>query len=76
MTDVPGVMKNKDDPSTLFRELDIQDCRGMIKDGIIVGGMIPKVRPRQRKRECCLEHGAENTYESHFAWLPWMFNLL
>lgn len=51
-------MKNKDDPSTLFRELDIQDCRGMIKDGIIAGGMIPKV-------ECCIRALAQGVNATH-----------
>lgn len=37
-----GVMRNKDDPSTLFKELSIGDCREMIRDGVIAGGMIPK----------------------------------
>lgn len=47
MTDVPGVMRNKDDISTLFRSLTIREARELIKDGVIAGGMIPKV-------QCCV----------------------
>ena len=43
MTDVPGVMRDKDDVSTKFTELDIRDTRQLVLDGVIAGGMIPKV---------------------------------
>ena len=40
LTDVPGVLdKNK----TLIPELTIEDCRRLIADGTITGGMIPKI---------------------------------
>jgi acetylglutamate kinase len=52
LTDVPGVLdKNKN----LIKELRIDDIRGLIADGTITGGMIPKV-------ETCiyaLEQGVE-----------------
>ena len=52
LTDVPGVLdKNKG----LIKELRIDDIRGLIADGTITGGMIPKV-------ETCiyaLERGVE-----------------
>jgi acetylglutamate kinase len=52
LTDVPGVLdKNKD----LIKELKVDDIRGLIADGTITGGMIPKV-------ETCiyaLEQGVE-----------------
>ena len=44
MTDVPGVMRDKDDVSTKFAELDIKDTRQLVAEGVIAGGMIPKVR--------------------------------
>ena len=43
MTDVPGVLHNKDDPSSLYSSLDIRKARTLIEEGIIAGGMIPKV---------------------------------
>lgn len=44
MTDVPGVLRDKDDASTKFAALDIRSCKELIDEGIIAGGMIPKVR--------------------------------
>ena len=43
MTDVPGVMRDKDDIATKFIELDIKDTRALVAEGVIAGGMIPKV---------------------------------
>ncbi len=48
MTDINGVLRDKDDPSTLIRELSIEEARGLYDEGIISGGMIPKV-------DCCIE---------------------
>lgn len=42
MTDVPGVLRDKDDVSTKFTQLDIRQVRELVADGIIAGGMIPK----------------------------------
>lgn len=44
MTDVPGVLRDKNDPSTKIHELNIRQCRTLIQEGVIAGGMIPKVR--------------------------------
>lgn len=48
LTDVEGVLKDKDDPSSLISFLSDQEARDYIKEGVIAGGMIPKV-------ECCME---------------------
>ena len=42
MTDVPGVLRDKDDIGTKFTALDIRQVRELVADGIIAGGMIPK----------------------------------
>ncbi|GAB4814942.1 hypothetical protein N2152v2_001988 [Parachlorella kessleri] len=42
MTDVAGVLRNKDDPSTILTRLDIRQCKELVDEGIIAGGMIPK----------------------------------
>lgn len=44
MTDVPGVLMDKNDISTKIQSLDIRRGRQLIEQGIIAGGMIPKVR--------------------------------
>ncbi|MEI7998876.1 MAG: acetylglutamate kinase [Candidatus Omnitrophota bacterium] len=43
LTDVPGVMRDLKDMSTLFSTLTLKEVDDLIKSGIIVGGMIPKV---------------------------------
>lgn len=48
MTDIAGILKDKDDPSTLIPEISINEAEGLYKKGIISGGMMPKV-------ECCIE---------------------
>ena len=48
MTDINGVLRDRDDPSTLIRELTVAEAKGLYEEGIISGGMIPKV-------DCCIE---------------------
>ena len=48
MTDVPGVLRDKDDLSTLISEMSVEEAKQLRERGIIAGGMIPKV-------ECCVE---------------------
>ena len=47
LTDVAGILKDRDDPSNLIKEIDIKGVRKMMEDGKIGGGMIPKV-------SCCV----------------------
>jgi len=48
MTDVPGIMRDKDDISTIISKIDLEDAEQLKAEGIISGGMIPKV-------ECCTD---------------------
>ena len=48
LTDVEGVLKDKDDPQSLISFLSDIEAKKHIESGIIAGGMIPKV-------ECCME---------------------
>lgn len=43
MTGVPGVLRDKDDPTTRIPRLTADEARQAIASGVIVGGMIPKV---------------------------------
>lgn len=43
LTDVAGILQDKNDPGSLVKELDIKGVNKMIEDGTIAGGMIPKV---------------------------------
>jgi acetylglutamate kinase len=48
LSDVPGVLRDKSDPGSLLHTLSAADARQLIHQGIVGGGMIPKV-------EACLE---------------------
>ena len=48
MTDTQGVLRDKDDPSTLISKIYVSDTLRLENEGIICGGMIPKVN-------CCKE---------------------
>lgn len=48
MTDIAGILKDKDDPTTLIPELTISEARALYDEGVISGGMIPKV-------DCCID---------------------
>ena len=56
LTDVEGILKDKDDPSSILRTLSQSQALSYIADGTIKGGMIPKV-------QCCLD-GLEKGVES------------
>ena len=56
MTDIAGILRDKDDPSTLIPHITVTEAKKLYDEGIISGGMIPKV-------DCCieaLEHGVNN----------------
>ena len=58
LTDVDGIRAKADDPATLIPVIGAQEIRGMIADGSIAGGMIPKVQG------CIdsLRHGVRRTH--------------
>ena len=43
VTDVPGVLKDVSDPSSVYPRLTVNEVHSLIEDGTISGGMIPKV---------------------------------
>lgn len=48
LTDIRGLLRDKDDENTLIPELQISDVPALVQEGIISGGMIPKI-------ECCVD---------------------
>lgn len=48
MTDIAGVMLDKNDPTTLIKNMTIEDAKKLREQNIISGGMIPKV-------QCCVD---------------------
>lgn len=56
MTDIAGILMDKDDPETLIPRVTVEEAEKLYDKGVISGGMIPKV-------DCCLEaleHGVKN----------------
>ena len=56
MTDIDGILRDRNDPHTLIRELSVEEAKRLHEDGVISGGMIPKV-------DCCvsaIEKGVKN----------------
>ena len=48
MTDIDGILRDRNDPSSLISEMTVEEVAKLTESGVISGGMIPKV-------ECCLE---------------------
>ncbi|MBP5209019.1 MAG: acetylglutamate kinase [Clostridia bacterium] len=48
MTDIAGILRDKNDPSSLIPEISASDAGMLREEGVIDGGMIPKV-------DCCIE---------------------
>ena len=48
LTDISGILRDKDDPSTLISKIYTNEAPALIEEGVISGGMIPKV-------ECCID---------------------
>ena len=46
MTDIAGILRDKDDPDTLISSIRIGDLPELVSSGVIQGGMVPKA-------ECC-----------------------
>lgn len=47
MTDISGILTDKNNPSSLISKLTLKEAKGLIESGVINGGMIPKT-------ECCI----------------------
>ncbi|BCV22875.1 acetylglutamate kinase [Moorella sp. Hama-1] len=58
LTDVEGILADRDDPASLISSLEVGRVPELIQQGVIAGGMIPKVN-------CCiraLEGGVKKTH--------------
>ncbi len=58
LSDIEGVYRDKDDPSTLISELRVDEAENLISDGTVGGGMIPKLK------NCidAIEHGVNRVH--------------
>ena len=48
MTDIPGILRDKDDPASLIPHVTFAEAEKLKEEGVISGGMIPKV-------DCCMD---------------------
>jgi acetylglutamate kinase len=48
LTDVPGLLKDPDDSTSLISVLKVSEIDQLVKSGVIAGGMLPKI-------DCCVE---------------------
>ncbi|HEY5561452.1 MAG TPA: acetylglutamate kinase [Clostridiaceae bacterium] len=58
LTDVPGLMMDPKDPTSLISEIKLQDVQRLIDENIISGGMIPKM-------ECCVDAVKNGVVRTH-----------
>ena len=58
LTDTPGILRDRDDPSSLIRQVSLAGARALIDDGIVAGGMTPKT-------ECCIRAIAQGVAAAH-----------
>lgn len=43
MTDISGILRDKDDPSSIIKKINASEAPQLMREGVISGGMIPKV---------------------------------
>ncbi|MBQ8203338.1 MAG: acetylglutamate kinase [Clostridia bacterium] len=48
MTDIDGILRDKNDPTTLIPHVTVSEAKKLYDEGVVSGGMIPKV-------DCCIE---------------------
>ncbi|MCT0211496.1 MAG: acetylglutamate kinase [Cyanobium sp.] len=58
LTDTPGILTDRDDPSSLLRHLTLAQARELIASGVVAGGMTPKT-------ECCIRALAQGVGAAH-----------
>jgi acetylglutamate kinase len=58
LTDTPGILGNRSEPSSLLRHLDARDCHALMARRVIDEGMIPKV-------EACLDSLRAGVRKTH-----------
>ena len=58
LTDIRGLLRDRNDESTLISQVRLAEVPGLVKDGVISGGMIPKV-------DCCVEAVRNGVHRTH-----------
>jgi len=58
LTDTPGILRDREDPASLIRQISLAEARSLIADGVVAGGMTPKT-------ECCIRALAQGVQAAH-----------
>ena len=58
LTDIRGLLRDRNDEDTLISQVRLTDVPGLVEDGVISGGMIPKV-------ECCVDAVRSGVRRTH-----------
>jgi acetylglutamate kinase len=58
LTDTPGILRDRTDPTSLLRQLSLSEARALIASGVVNGGMTPKT-------ECCIRALAQGVGAAH-----------
>ena len=58
LTDIRGLLRDRNDENTLISQVHLAEVPALIKDGIISGGMIPKI-------DCCVEAVRNGVRRTH-----------
>jgi len=58
MTDITGVLRDKDDPATLIPHILVSETPQLMSEGVIQGGMIPKM-------DCCVDAIRRGVKKAH-----------
>ena len=58
LTDTQGILRDRDNPDSLIRQLRLSEARQLIQDGVVAGGMTPKT-------ECCIRALAQGVAAAH-----------
>ncbi|MFN9621914.1 MAG: acetylglutamate kinase [Cyanobacteriota bacterium] len=58
LTDTPGILRDRADPSSLLRQVSLSEARALIAEGVVQGGMTPKT-------ECCIRALAQGVAAAH-----------
>lgn len=58
LTDTPGILRDRDDPASLIRQVSLSGARDLIAQGVVAGGMTPKTA-------CCIRALAQGVAAAH-----------
>jgi acetylglutamate kinase len=58
LTDTAGILRDRQDPSSLLRQITLSEARALIAEGVVQGGMTPKT-------ECCIRALAQGVAAAH-----------